>query len=112
MLTTRAAMLLLAAPLAFAPAASADPIPGCYGVGDTVYCDIELAPEATVPTQQTRVCVVTCTYVPVPTREVALPNVCFHYTTPEGGSGTRCAVNYSSVERTLSGVCDLINVCG
>ncbi|HEX8003307.1 MAG TPA: hypothetical protein VF519_11495 [Mycobacteriales bacterium] len=105
----RIALLGVAAALAFAPAASAEPIPGCYGYADAVYCDIELAPEAAVPTQPTRVCVGTCTYVPVPTTgEPVTPNVCFTYTTPEGGRGTQCAVNYASLGRAVGRVCDTV----
>jgi hypothetical protein len=110
---TRLAALLLAAPLAFAPAASADPIlPGCYGVGGVIYCDPELRVLAGYGTTPTPVCVGTCTNVDVPNGDVGPVNVCLDYTDPSGTPHSQCYVNTPLVLRQILAVlCFQYNVC-
>ncbi|HEV2889672.1 MAG TPA: hypothetical protein VGX28_04795 [Frankiaceae bacterium] len=93
----RLAALLLAAPLAFAPAAYAEPIiDGCWGAASATYCDPELriTPLRGDPSP-TPICAGTCTYVGVPTVEPAQDRyeVCLDYTTPQGYSGSECVVD-------------------
>ena len=90
----RLAGLLLALPLAFAPAASADPIlDGCWGAV-VVVCDPEVR---TAPVQagwqQLPVCAGTCRYVTVPSVELTHDyQACVDYTTTQGTERSQCAL--------------------
>lgn len=114
MLKTRAAFLLIAAPLAFAAPAAADPtIPGCWGVGANSYCDATLRVRTGgTGSQPTPVCAYSCVYVDVPTvgfHEVGA-EVCLDYNTPSGYSTSDCwgTVYESSeiVQAAYEALCD------
>jgi hypothetical protein len=98
----RVLALLLAAPLAFAPAASAEPIvSGCWGAGPASLCDpyLRVTPVQGDPSP-TPVCAGTCTYVGVPTvePEQARYQVCLVYRTPSGQTASECAVDVEAVD--------------
>ena len=108
MLSTRVAMLVLAAPLAFAPAASAEPIiEGCWGAASASYCDptLRVTPIQGDPSP-TPVCAGTCTYVGVPTVEPVQERyeVCLDYTTPAGYPASDCYVDVYPVDTLLRAV--------
>lgn len=101
-MSKRLAALLFAAPLAFAPAASADPIvSGCWGAASASYCSPELriTPIKGDPSP-TPICAGTCTYVGVPTVDPVQTRyeVCLDYTTPAGSSRSLCAVDVDRAE--------------
>ncbi|HEX8003311.1 MAG TPA: hypothetical protein VF519_11515 [Mycobacteriales bacterium] len=103
----RAAMLLLAAPLAFATPAKADPIvEGCWGVG-VVVCDPSLR-LTLVETGSTQVpvCAGTCRYVTVPTvREGGYPQqACVDYRTTAGWNESVCAYDQEQVDLYLTAI--------
>ncbi|HEX8003312.1 MAG TPA: hypothetical protein VF519_11520 [Mycobacteriales bacterium] len=112
-MSARVLALLLAAPLAFAPAASAEPIvDGCWGAASASFCDPSLV---VTPLQgdpsPTPVCAGTCTYVGVPTvePEQARYQVCVVYRTPSGQTASECAVNVRNPD--LAGVLQRLADC-
>lgn len=94
MLKTRAAFLLVVAPLAFAVPASADPtVPGCWGAGANSYCDATVRVETgETGSEPTPVCAYSCVYVDVPTVGIqqAGAKVCLDYRTPSGTATSDC----------------------
>ncbi|HEV2889673.1 MAG TPA: hypothetical protein VGX28_04800 [Frankiaceae bacterium] len=113
-MSKRLAALLLAAPLAFAPAASAKPIiEGCWGAASATYCDPELriTPIKGDPSP-TPICAGTCTYVGVPTVDPVQQRyeVCLDYTTPQGYAASECVVDVDreNVSDVLQAIADRI----
>ncbi|HEX8003310.1 MAG TPA: hypothetical protein VF519_11510 [Mycobacteriales bacterium] len=93
----RLALLLLAAPLAFAPAASAagPTVPGCWGAGDNTYCDATVrVAGASTGSNPTPVCAGSCVYVGVPSAQVddvLTFAVCLDHRTASGSARSTCA---------------------
>ena len=90
----------LLVPLAFASAASAEPlIEGCWGAGSASYCDpsVRITP-IRGDSSPTPVCAGTCTYVGVPTVQPVQDRyeVCIDYTTPAGYPASDCYVDLDS----------------
>lgn len=113
MTRSRIAALLLAAPLTFAPAASADPtIPGCYGVGSGAFCDATLrVTVGETGSTPTPVCAYTCVDVGVPTVDPydGVYQVCLDYSRPSGSPGSTCYVDVDTrywLEGIASVVCE------
>jgi hypothetical protein len=94
---TRIAALLVAAPLAFAPAASADPtVPGCWGAASATYCNATLRISAgQTGSNPTPVCAGSCIYVGVPTvnPRQGTYQACIDYSTPSGYPASDCYVD-------------------
>jgi len=107
---TRLAAVLLAAPLAFAPAASADPLlPGCYGAGGAVYCDPEIRLLPSGGSTPPPVCAGSCVYVDVPNGGVDGDVVCVDYTDATGMPRSQCAVRPPHIVYTV--LCGQYDVC-
>ena len=100
----------LLATVAVAGSAQADPItvnvPGCWGAGTTVVCDLTItvnAPSVAPKTTYVPVCLGTCQTVPVTTvsANTKTTNVCYSYVDGWGQTFSDCALPLNIASPTL-----------